>query len=300
MTTDAVAAAPPLCAQHPDLPSLGTCARCGRFACEQCFQPESGLCAECSQRTADPLGVLGPFSVGQTLASGWKLLAAARWTALGASVGMTLASVAFGFITARVLSASPEAMAVSRSAGNLIHSVKALLLGTWIYGALLAQMAAAARGEPISAWRAVARSARAWPRMVWAQFVASFIFLLGLAALVIPGFYAAVALWLVMPAAYLEPGEPALRVSSELTRGRRWEVLALALVARGPILLLAGIRYAMIFFLVRTGFRFAEREAVFSVVSLTLDVVQGGAESFEHALTLAAYLKLRRAATLTG
>jgi len=300
VTTDAGAAAPPLCAQHPDLPSAGTCARCGRFACESCFQPEQGLCVECARRTVDPLGVLGPFSIGRALASGWKLFAAARWTALGVSVAMALVGTLTSFLAAQVVSADPASLALSRGATTLSASARALLPGTLLYGALLAHMEAAARGEAVSAWQAIARSARAWPRMFWAQFVAAFIFLLGLAALVIPGFYAAVALWLVIPAAYLEPGEPAVRVSSEVTRGRRWEVLALLLAARTPIVLLAGVRFLGVYLLVRSGYPLAQRATAIGALSVALELARCGVESFEHALALAAYLRLRRPATLTA
>lgn len=38
------------CSLHPNFAAAGTCRRCGRFACTQCFQSANGLCTECAAR----------------------------------------------------------------------------------------------------------------------------------------------------------------------------------------------------------------------------------------------------------
>jgi|GEM_PF-2012602 len=40
----------PVCPDHTDAPSTGTCERCGRFLCEQCPQPVANVCAPCNAR----------------------------------------------------------------------------------------------------------------------------------------------------------------------------------------------------------------------------------------------------------
>ncbi|MEW5741140.1 MAG: Yip1 family protein [Myxococcota bacterium] len=42
------------CSLHPAFAALGTCRRCGRFACANCFRPQSGLCVECEAREGGP------------------------------------------------------------------------------------------------------------------------------------------------------------------------------------------------------------------------------------------------------
>lgn len=298
MTTEAAAAAQPLCALHRDLPSAGTCARCGRFACKQCFRPDTGLCAECALRTADPLRVGGPFSIGGTLASGWRLFVAARWMALGVTVGMALAGGAVTSLTVRQAIAHPTSIAWSRTFPALISGGKTLVLGTWLYGALLARMTAASRGEALSGFEAIGRSSLAWPRMLWAQLVAGVISLLGVALCVLPAFYAAAALWLVMPAAYLEPGDPAVKTSSALTRGRRWEVLALLMMSRGVQGAILGARVLEARMVFQTHLPIEQRALIVTAFSFGTELFRCALESFEVALVLVAYLKLRQATTV--
>ncbi|MET0406530.1 MAG: YIP1 family protein, partial [Cystobacter sp.] len=48
----------PVCAVHPTLRSLGTCERCGAFACAQCLRPGpqgKTVCANCQPREPDQL-----------------------------------------------------------------------------------------------------------------------------------------------------------------------------------------------------------------------------------------------------
>lgn len=40
------------CAQHPDLASVATCARCGGFCCRDCAPKEEGHCAACEAKPA--------------------------------------------------------------------------------------------------------------------------------------------------------------------------------------------------------------------------------------------------------
>src|SRR5689334_3043562 len=83
----------PVCPEHPDRRSAGTCRRCGRFACVECFNPATALCSTCGLRFADPLAVRTEhFSVGRVLAAGWKLLLTAPGMAVGVAVALVLSS----------------------------------------------------------------------------------------------------------------------------------------------------------------------------------------------------------------
>jgi hypothetical protein len=293
MTTDA-ATAPPLCALHPALPSAGTCARCGRFACERCFHPGTGRCVECDLRT-DPLGVrAGPFSISRSLESGWKLFRTAPSTAAGISVAAVPITWAMSFVSFSVF--APPSLGDDpfwRFSGTLMTILKQVIFSAFLHGVLLAQMAASAQGEPITVFQAIGRSARAWPRMAWATLVAIVLTVLGMVACIVPGVYAAVTLWVVLPAAYLEPDSPAAETSSELTRGRKWELFGLLLLLRVPVLGLSAAQVVVNQVLARVEIPMEQRATLLSAIGVAVELLSALAEAFSIAVILAAYLRLR-------
>ncbi|WP_043712156.1 DUF4328 domain-containing protein [Corallococcus macrosporus] len=73
LTQPAVPETAPVCPDHAGAPSTGTCERCGRFLCEQCRLPHSGVCAACAARQVQAL----PSTRGRAqLASGALVLGA--------------------------------------------------------------------------------------------------------------------------------------------------------------------------------------------------------------------------------
>src|SRR5262245_7154278 len=63
-----------VCADHPAVPSIGTCNRCGRFMCTQCRPGDALFCTQCLPLATDPLGVLAsPFSLQETLRNGFRM-----------------------------------------------------------------------------------------------------------------------------------------------------------------------------------------------------------------------------------
>lgn len=70
------------CAIHPDAPSVGTCTRCGNFACAECW-PERELCVACSTAGHRPTAPV-PWESGEwfgflrTLGDVWRLRLFAR------------------------------------------------------------------------------------------------------------------------------------------------------------------------------------------------------------------------------
>ena len=282
----------PFCAEHPDRLSAGTCARCGRFACEACFHPATGRCTTCHARTADPLGVrAAPFSVGQVLASAAKL---AR-TALPTVIGVSLTMVLSGYLVNTLRPFAPELVARGHT---LLTIARTLMVGTFLHGVLLAQMAGAAQGETVSVPEAMGRSASAYGRMFWGQLVSLGAVALGSLACGVPGIIAAVVFWLVLPAAYLEPDRPATQVSVELTRNQRWPVFALLLLSRIIIIGTVAVPYVLRVTLLESGLPTEHMTMVFWVAGLGVDLVRELVESFTVAMTLAAYLRLRYAAEL--
>jgi len=286
----------PLCPEHPDQPSVGTCARCGRFACASCFHAGSGRCTACAARYADVLGIgAKPFSVGHVLVSAWTLARTALPTVVGVSVLMMLSSFAVNRL--QLLEPAPGTPGPEgwRAALGpmLIATLRALMLGTFLYGALLAQMAGAAQGEAVSVPAALWRSARAYPRLFWAQLVATVLTVLGALLCVVPGIYAAVVLSVIFCVAYLDPDSPVVATSAELTRGRRWELLALLLITRGVVVGITAISGALVLALEQLGFSRDNAGTMLDVLGLAVDLIQELIEAFDVALMLAAYLSLR-------
>ncbi len=144
--------------------------------------------------------------------------------------------------------------------------------------------------------QALGRSAAAYRRMAWAQVVFTVAILVGMVIFLIPGLFAAVVLWLILPAAYLEPGHPASQTSLRLTQGRRWSVLALLLVSRAGVLVTAVAGYPVQFFMARSGFSAEGMVPLMTFTQSGLDLVDELVESFTVAMTLAAYFSLRHAA----
>jgi hypothetical protein len=230
-----------------------------------------------------------PFEVGRALASAWTLTRAAGPTAIGVSLMMVLTSRAVGILMDSSLAGENTRL---RSFVAIAHS---LMMGTYLHGVLIAQMAGAAMGDPISVPTAIGRSARAYGRMFWAKLASLGAILLGSLACGVPGLIVAVAFWLVLPAAYLQTDRPATQVSADLTRGRRWTVLVLLLLSRA-VAVGAGVVPLVATRWLAESMLEPGMETALEVVSAGLDLVRELGESFTMAIMLGAYLSLRYAA----
>ncbi|HET7826750.1 MAG TPA: hypothetical protein VFK90_15555 [Anaeromyxobacter sp.] len=108
------------------------------------------------------------------------------------------------------------------------------LLGAVASGALTAGALRGMRGEPARAGEMLLVGFRRLWMVIPVTVVAQVAVTLGLVLLVVPGLALAAGLWVAVPAAVTERWEgtsDALTRSWELTKGRRWKVLAVALVA---------------------------------------------------------------------
>ena len=163
--------------------------------------------------------------------SAWKLFLAEPAASVGVAVAMLFVpSTSSSMVLPDLL---PREM---HPATVLFTTALELIFRSYLFGMLLARMAGAAEGKPVPILQALRRTARAWPRLLWAQVVVTVLTTLGSLLLVLPGVYAAVVLWAVFPIAYLEPAASLIATSAELTRGRRWGVFAMLLISCVPLL----------------------------------------------------------------
>jgi hypothetical protein len=93
----------PCCATHPDVPSTGTCERCGAFVCPRCLSRLVGLtnlCASCVARQAAELPALegrAKWTVGALALSGASNLVFFAGEVLTRGETEGLAIILFGF-----------------------------------------------------------------------------------------------------------------------------------------------------------------------------------------------------------
>lgn len=235
----------PLCADHPDRPSAGTCARCGRFACDACWVPASGRCVTCEAKS-DPLRVRGrPFSIGGALAGSFALLRPCLELAALTIVLLSMASTLEIYLGPSTALAPGPRVAPALSAVAIrfgLIFVRTVTLGAFLSAVLLSGMSGAAQGEPVSFWQAIRAGARAWPRMAWANVQILVLIGLGWAACVVPGVMAMCNLYVALPLAFLEPAAAPLDAGAALTRGRRWHMLALVGAEVGVLIALGAVR----------------------------------------------------------
>ncbi|WP_208723169.1 zinc ribbon domain-containing protein [Corallococcus llansteffanensis] len=117
LVTPTPGSAEPVCAVHPQWRSVGTCPRCGAFACASCLRqgPEGVVCAACLER--EPLGLL-PWDQREelgTLKAFWKtcvglLMQPTRTlqginpdAAVGSSLRFVFLSAVAGFLTTGIV-----------------------------------------------------------------------------------------------------------------------------------------------------------------------------------------------------
>jgi len=288
------AATAPLCAEHPDRPSAGTCARCGRFSCAECFVPASGRCVACEAK-ADPLRVRRlPFSIGGALRGSFALVRPCL--ELSALMVVVLAVST----TLEVYLGPPAPNARGTRLGSELGSmalrfgitfVRTVTLGAFLSGALLAGMSGAARGEPVTFRQALRAGARAWSRLGWANAQMLVLIVLGWAFCLVPGVMAMTNLYVAVPLAFLEPEAAPLEASAEVTRGRRWHVLALVGAEALVLFALGGVRAVVNAGL---GLWIAERGQVAGVaLTFATTLFVGLAGPWTSALHLAAYYGLK-------
>jgi hypothetical protein len=117
----------------------------------------------------------------------------------------------------------PPGSTEAAARGIRVFLVVEAIFGPLVGAATLAALARIKRGEPASYGRALAEGLAAWPRLFLARLVEGAIVLLGLVALIVPGFILLVRVSFVDALVVLDgaPLGAALRLSNALTAGRR-------------------------------------------------------------------------------
>jgi hypothetical protein len=117
----------------------------------------------------------------------------------------------------------PPGSTEAAARGIRVFLVVEAIFGPLVGAATLAALARIKRGEPASYGRALADGLAAWPRLFIARLVEGAIVLVGLVALVVPGFILLVRMSFVDALVVLDgaPLGAALRLSNALTAGRR-------------------------------------------------------------------------------
>ena len=128
------------------------------------------------------------------------------------------------------------------------------------------------------------------PKLAIAAFVSWVVTLFGFMLCIIPGFFAAMVLYLVFPVAVLERGSAldSLRRSYELTEGRRWTILGASLALALVLMVMAIPGWSVSGILVLNGIRFWPLEAAAAIV---VDIVMEAGT----VMTLVVYLSIMRA-----
>jgi hypothetical protein len=148
---------------------------------------------------------------------------------------VTFSAVVIAVQSPAIALAAVWAMAAERGA-DPSRSLWAIstLLGFIATGALTAGSLRGARGERARAGEMLRTGFRRIWMVLCVSIAGQLAMVLGLALLIAPGLAVAAGLWVAVPAAVTERWEgtsDALTRSWELTRGRRWKVLAVALLA---------------------------------------------------------------------
>jgi hypothetical protein len=205
-----------VCPTHPERPSVGTCARCGRFLCGECraFDPPP-TCAACLARGRDAmlLGNQG-LTAGGTLSLSLKLMRAtapvlATAVAIGTALGL---AIELGL---------PE---LPRSAGNLIDRVYELTAGLVLDVAVVAAMLEASQGRTLKPGEALQEGLSAWGRVLKYRFLSGLLILVFTLLLIVPGILKALSYAFVTILAWQNHPDP-LEGSAALTHGRRGALL---------------------------------------------------------------------------
>jgi hypothetical protein len=118
---------------------------------------------------------------------------------------------------------APGSTDAAAARGIRVFLVVEAIFGPLVGAATLAALARIKRGEPASYGQALAEGLAAWPRLFMARLVEGAIVLVGLVALIVPGFILLVRVSFVDALVVLDgaPLGAALRVSNALTAGRR-------------------------------------------------------------------------------
>jgi hypothetical protein len=118
---------------------------------------------------------------------------------------------------------APGSTDAAAARGIRVFLVVEAIFGPLVGAATLAALARIKRGEPASYGQALAEGLAAWPRLFMARLVEGAIVLVGLVALIVPGFILLVRVSFVDALVVLDgaPLGAALRLSNALTAGRR-------------------------------------------------------------------------------
>lgn len=213
------------CPTHPEAEAVGTCARCGRFACQACVAEDAPLvCADCAPAVTDPLGLkrraFDPLSpIGHGLALAVRELPRLALISL-------IFAVPAGALQAQITGDDLGAIGQSWRVTSLYDT----LVGVIGSMAMLALLIARAEGRQLALSAAFRESLWVWARVIGAWFRSGLQVLGFTLLLVVPGIWKGVLLLFVTVAA-LRTRDDALEVSERLVRGRWWPVFGFVVLA---------------------------------------------------------------------
>ncbi len=214
-----------VCPEHPESPSIATCARCGRFLCATCrVTADPPLCRSCQPLALDPLGIVStPFSLGATLRNGWRMFVPVLPAVL---VIAFVFSVPAGLISAAVENAGVSDGLAAQRAVNFYDAFIGLIGDI----ACLALFVGVAEGRSLSLGQALKEGTSSWGRVFGARFRAGLITLLFTLLLILPGIWKGVLLSFVVEAAFRVRSDDPLEYSTSLVQPRWWPVFGVLLL----------------------------------------------------------------------
>lgn len=212
------------CSLHFDLDAVGTCTRCGRFACASCM-PEAGLCTSCAPLVSDPYSLVRPLEHFAAVRIAMQLVLAELPKL--ALLSLMFAAPAALLQTAAV-PAGDDLNAIARS--SRVANMFEFFIGLIGSQAMLALLIARAEGRVLSLGGALREGALNWRRAVGARFRSGLWILLFTLLLVVPGIWQAVMLMFANVAALRTQNVDALEASRRLVKGRFWSAFGLAAI----------------------------------------------------------------------
>ncbi|MGV3622066.1 MAG: hypothetical protein ACO1OB_14685 [Archangium sp.] len=217
------------CAIHFDVDAVGTCKRCGRFACASCMA-DGAFCSDCAPLAMDPYGLnrrLDHFVAAQIAL---KLILADLPKLL---LLVFIFSVPAALMQTALVPDGDDLKSIGTS--NRISNLYDFIIGAIGTQTMLAVLIARSEGRVISIADALREGASNWPRFFGARFRSGLWTILFTLMLIVPGIWQAVMLMFSGIAALRTRDADALEVSRSLVRGRFWPAVGVAMMCGAAI-----------------------------------------------------------------
>lgn len=205
-----------------------TCPECGaaldpRSDAWNPYAPPSttlgGGSEEMAEVIATPPSMLGKFALAFRLLGSNLALFGGILLTVWLPANLVIESIQFG-------AAEGDQVGATIRLNNVLQGV----FGPIAEGALIFALASRMLGQGVSYREAMAVGFRKWGSLFVANCVAGLLILLGLVALIVPGILLAVRYSLLDSVVVLEQGREPRARSTDLTRGRGWQILAARLL----------------------------------------------------------------------